>query len=247
MLQRCFCSRVLHCRRKILILSSDWNNREPVLWTRSFPANMICEFPFVVVELKTECAFSDAPQWMKDLTDASKSPLKDTDGKFSKYGTGVALMFYGAVKDLVELPQPMLEVMAFLSTSACCVDDIACRCTPFAVSRSASFSSAQVACSRNLPLAASKMTSEISLRWPRHLRPLLGRPPARATANVSAAAGMWSCKTSTVDPGTRSSTCHNFCLLLLAAALVLPFSVDPCHRMSPACPSANSMFCIAGF
>jgi hypothetical protein len=97
-------------------LPSDWNNREPVTWTRSFPANMICEFPFVVVELKTECAFSDAPQWMKHLTDSSQSPLRDTDGKFSKYGTGVALMFYSAVRDLVELPQPMLEVATAASS-----------------------------------------------------------------------------------------------------------------------------------
>jgi hypothetical protein len=29
--------------------------------------------------------------------------------------------------------------------------------------------------------------------------------------------------------------------------LVLPFSADPCHRMNPACPSANRMCCIAGF
>ena len=92
------------------MFAADWTNREPVAWCRKFAADKICEFPLVVVELKTECKFSDAPQWMQSLADVSESPLRDTEGKFSKYGCGVALMFYSAVKDLVELPQPMRQV-----------------------------------------------------------------------------------------------------------------------------------------
>jgi SPX domain protein involved in polyphosphate accumulation len=92
------------------LFTANWTDREPVTWCQKFSADMICEFPLVVVELKTECKFCDAPQWMQSLADVTESPLRDTEGKFSKYGCGVALMFYNSVKDLVELPQPMRQV-----------------------------------------------------------------------------------------------------------------------------------------
>ena len=100
------------------LFTANWAEREPVLWCRRFTADMICEFPLVVVELKTECKFCDAPQWMQSLADVTESPLRDTEGKFSKYGCGVALMFYKAVKDLVELPQPMRQVQQYQRTQA---------------------------------------------------------------------------------------------------------------------------------
>jgi SPX domain protein involved in polyphosphate accumulation len=91
------------------LFSANWADREPVSWCKKFSAEMTCEFPLVVVELKTECKLSDAPQWMQSLADVTESPLRDTEGKFSKYGCGVALMFYDAVKGLVELPQAMRQ------------------------------------------------------------------------------------------------------------------------------------------
>jgi hypothetical protein len=93
------------------LFRANWADREPVSWCRKFSADMTCEFPLVVVELKTECKLSDAPQWMQNLADVTESPLRDTEGKFSKYGCGVALMFYEDVKDLVDLPQAMRQVL----------------------------------------------------------------------------------------------------------------------------------------
>ena len=93
------------------LFRANWADREPVSWCRKFSADMTCEFPLVVVELKTECKLCDAPQWMQNLADVTESPLRDTEGKFSKYGCGVALMFYEDVKDLVDLPQAMRQVL----------------------------------------------------------------------------------------------------------------------------------------
>ncbi len=99
------------------LFTANWSDREPVTWCQKFSADMICEFPLVVVELKTECKFCDAPQWIQSLADVTESPLRDTEGKFSKYGCGVALMFYDAIKDLVDLPQPLRQVQNAMNYS----------------------------------------------------------------------------------------------------------------------------------
>jgi hypothetical protein len=135
------------------LFRANWADREPVSWCRKFSADMTCEFPLVVVELKTECKLCDAPQWMQNLADVTESPLRDTEGKFSKYGCGVALMFYDVVKDLVDLPQAMRQVLQRQPSpivSPSFLKFLCRRFTPFVALRSGTSWRALEACSDNL-------------------------------------------------------------------------------------------------